>query len=157
MTATIVNPPNPELRWERIHIFNFGLDFSTLKNRLGGTIEYYIKSGNDLIGQSPVDPTTGVTVFTGNTANMRDHGVDITLHADNHLGAVRWNSVLLFSYVLDKVTAYKQKLGSVGNYLNTTTINPLVGKPLYSVYALRWRGLDTAGNPDRKTERQGHQ
>ncbi len=147
VTATIVNPPNPNLRWEKIHIFNFGLDFSTVKNRLGGTIEYYIKSGNDLIGQSPVDPTTGVTVFTGNTANMRDHGVDITLHADNYLGAVRWNSVLLFSYVLDKVTAYKQKPGSVLNYLNATTINPLVGKPLYSVYALRWRGLDTAGNP----------
>ena len=147
VTAYIVNPPNPELRWEKIHIFNFGLDFSTLKNRLGGTIEYYIKSGNDLIGQSPVDPTTGVTVFEGNTANMRDHGVDITLHADNNLGAVHWNSVLLFSYVLDKVTAYKQKAGSVQNYLSATTINPLVGKPLYSVYALRWRGLDIAGNP----------
>lgn len=146
--ATIVNPPNPSLRWERINIFNTGLDFVSAGGHLGGTIEYYIKSGIDLIGPSPIDPTTGVSIFTGNAANMRAHGVDLTLHTDNSFGTVRWNSVLLFSYVLDKVTNYKVKLGSVSNYLNPATINPLVGRPLYSVYALQWEGLDaTNGNP----------
>jgi hypothetical protein len=148
ITATIINPPNPTLRWERINIFNAGLDFATSGGKLGGTVEYFIKSGTDLIGPSPIDPTTGVSVFQGNSANMRDHGVDITLHADHNIGAVRWNSVLLFSYVLDKVTNYKVQLGSVGDYLGPATINPLVGHPLYSVYALRWKGLDpTNGNP----------
>ncbi len=148
VTSTIVNPPNPYLRWEKIHIYNWGLDFASVKNRVSGTIEYYIKSGIDLIGQSPEDPTTGISVFTGNTADMRDHGIDLTLRTDDSFGAVRWNSVLLFSYVLDKVTKYEQKLGSVIDYLNSSTINPLVGKPLYSVYALRWAGLTAdSGNP----------
>ena len=79
---------------------------------------------------------------------MRAHGVDLTLHTDHSFGAVRWNAVLLFSYVLDKVTNYKANLGSVDNYLNPATINPLIGRPLYSVYALRWKGLEpTEGNP----------
>jgi TonB-linked SusC/RagA family outer membrane protein len=148
VTSTVVNPPDPELRWERIHIYNWGLDFASAKNRVAGTLEYYIKSGTDLIGQSPVDPTTGVSVFTGNTANMRDHGVDVTLRTDNSFGAVRWNSTLLFSHVLDKVTKYEQKLGSVIDYLTPSTINPLAGKPLYSIYALRWGGLTAdSGNP----------
>lgn len=148
VTSTVINPPDPELRWEKIHIYNWGLDFASAKNRVAGTIEYYIKSGIDLIGQSLVDPTTGVSIFTGNTADMRDHGVDLTLRTDNSFGAVRWNSVLLFSYVLDKVTKYEEKLGSVQNYLSQTTINPLTGKPLYSVYALRWGGLTAdSGNP----------
>jgi TonB-linked SusC/RagA family outer membrane protein len=146
--STIVNPPNPDLRWERVHIFNAGLDFATAGNRLGGSLEYYIKSGVDLIGLSPVDPTTGVSVFQGNTANMQDHGVDLTLHTDNDLGKVHWNNVFLFSYVLDRVTKYNEKLANVGYYLSSSTINPLVGKPLYSVYALRWEGLDPdSGNP----------
>ena len=148
VVSTIVNPPNPDLRWERVHIFNAGLDFAMSGNRLGGSLEYYIKSGVDLIGLSPVDPTTGVSVFQGNTANMQDHGVDLTLHTDYDLGKVHWNNVLLFSYVLDRVTKYNEKQANVGYYLSPSTINPLVGKPLYSIYALRWEGLDPdTGNP----------
>jgi TonB-linked SusC/RagA family outer membrane protein len=146
--STIVNPPNPDLRWERVHIVNAGLDFATSGNRLGGSLEYYIKSGVDLIGLSPEDPTTGVSVFEGNTANMQDHGVDLTLHADNDFGKVHWNNVFLFSYVLDRVTKYNEKLADVDYYLSASTINPLAGKPLYSIYALRWEGLDpNGGNP----------
>ncbi len=146
--STIVNPPNPDLRWERVHIFNAGVDFATPENRLGGSLEYYSKSGIDLIGLSPVDPTTGVSVFEGNAANMQDRGVDLTLHAGNDIGKVRWNTVFLFSYVLDRVTRYKEKQADVDYYLGSSTINPLAGKPLYSIYALHWEGLDPqSGNP----------
>jgi len=146
--ANIVNPPNPSLRWERVHIWNMGLDFGTKGNRLSGSLEYYIKSGIDLIGLSPVDPTTGVTIFEGNTANMINHGLDLTVQANNHLGPVRWNSVLLFSVARDKITRYLAKPGAVQDYLNTVALNPLPGRPLYSVYTLRWEGLSpTMGDP----------
>jgi hypothetical protein len=112
-----------------------------------GSLEYYIKSGKDLIGQSLLDPTTGNTTFTGNTANMRANGTDITLKTKNITGLFQWNTVLLFSFVRDKVTRYGQKPGPVGNYLYVGALNPLTGRPLYSIYAYRWMGLDAAGNP----------
>ena len=147
-TATINNPPNPDLRWERINIFNVGVDFAGKGGRVEGTLEYYIKSGKDLIGQSPLDPTTGNLVFTANTANMLTKGADITLRTKNNIGSVQWNMIFLFSYVRDQVTGYGQKLGPLGNYLNASTLNPLVGRPLYSIYALKWMGLDPQnGNP----------
>ena len=147
-TASINNPPNPSLRWERINIANIGVDFASKGSRVEGTLEYYIKTGKDLIGQSPLDPTTGNLVFTGNTANMRTKGADITLRTKNSIGPIQWNTVFLFSYARDKVTSYGQKLGPLQNYLNASTLNPLVGKPLYSVYALKWMGLDPQnGNP----------
>ncbi|GGA92155.1 SusC/RagA family TonB-linked outer membrane protein [Puia dinghuensis] len=146
--AGIANPPNPALRWERVHIINAGLDFGLKGSRLTGSIEYYLKSGLDLIGFSPVDPTTGVATFEGNTADMINHGLDLTLRVEQPIGAVRWNSVLLFSFVRDKLTRYLAKPGAVQDYFNTQTINPLVGRPLYSVYALRWAGLSPAnGDP----------
>ena len=141
-TASINNPPNPGLRWERINIFNVGIDFGTKGDRIGGSLEYYIKAGRDLIGRVPIDPTTGNTVFTGNTANMRANGIDLNLHVYNKFGAFRWNSTVLFSFVRDKVTNYAQKLGAIRNYLNAGSISPLLGKPLYSIYALKWEGLD---------------
>lgn len=147
-SAQIINPPNPALRWERVHIWNAGLDFATKENHLSGTIEYYIKSGLDLIGQSPVDPTTGVSIFTGNTANMINHGLDLTFQGNVDIGKVHWNSVLLFSFVQDKVTRYLVKQGAVRNYIETPFISPLTGRPLYSVFAYRWKGLDPmTGDP----------
>ena len=145
--GNITNPPNPSLRWERINIFNVGVDFAGKDHRVEGTLEYYIKSGKDLIGQSPLDPTTGNNTFTGNTANMRAHGADITLKTKNITGLFQWNTVLLFSFVRDKVTHYGQKPGPVGNYFYASSLNPLAGRPLYSVYAYQWMGLDAAGNP----------
>jgi TonB-linked SusC/RagA family outer membrane protein len=148
LNASIINPPNADLRWEKIHVLNFGVDFATHNDGFGGTLEYYLKTGLDLIGESPVDPTTGVTTFTGNTANIEDHGIDLTLHANNTFGAFRWNSILLFSFVRDKVTKYEQMQAAVNAYLSVGILNPLIGHPLYSVYALRWKGLDdSAGNP----------
>jgi TonB-linked SusC/RagA family outer membrane protein len=148
VSSSIINPPNPALRWERVHIWNAGLDFATKGNRLSGSIEYYAKSGLDLIGFSPVDPTTGVSMFEGNTADMINHGFDLTLQSNSHIGAVRWNSVLLFSFEQDKVTRYLAKPGSIDNYFTSGTITPIVGKPLYSILALRWEGLSPAnGDP----------
>lgn len=147
-SSYIGNPANPSLRWERINTFDAGLDFSLRGDKLGGSLDYYIKSGQDLIGFSPLDPTVGITPFRSNTANMVDHGIDISLHANNTIGAVRWNSVLLFSYVRDKVTVYKEKIGPVLTYFSSNQINPFVGRPLYALYALQWKGLDPkTGDP----------
>jgi TonB-linked SusC/RagA family outer membrane protein len=146
--GSIVNPPNPSLRWEKINIFNIGMDFASRNNRVEGSLEYYIKSGKDLIGQTVMDPTTGVSNFTGNTANMVAHGFDLSLHTRNLISPLRWSSDWLLSRVKDKVTHYAVKQASVDAYTRTGTFNPLVGKPLYSIYALRWMGLDPkSGDP----------
>jgi hypothetical protein len=148
VNASIINPANPSLRWERVHIINAGLDFATRESKLSGSIEYYIKSGIDLIGASPLDPTTGFSTFTGNTANMINHGLDITLQSNLDLGSIHWNSVLLFSFVKDKVTRYLAKQGTVRDYVAVGSINPLKGRPLYSIFALPWRGLSPeTGDP----------
>ena len=145
--GTIINPPNPSLRWERINIFNVGVDFASNNNRIEGSLEYYIKSGKDLIGKTIMDPTTGVTEFTGNAANMKAHGWDITLHTRNLIRLFKWSSDWLFSYVRDKVTYYTVTQPNVDLYFQPNTLNPLIGHPLYSIYALRWMGLNASGDP----------
>lgn len=62
--TTLLNPPNPSLRWEKVNNINFGIDFS-LNGFLTGSFDYYIKKGRDLIGTSVTDPTTGISTFKG--------------------------------------------------------------------------------------------
>ncbi|MEJ5994395.1 SusC/RagA family TonB-linked outer membrane protein [Pedobacter sp. Du54] len=147
--GTIVNPPNPELRWERVKNLNLGVDFSSKNQRINGTVEYFKKVGIDLIGTTPFAPSSGILTFTGNTANTKAYGIDFNLNTINFQGSVRWNSIFLFSYNHDEVTDYKVD-ATATDYVQTG-INlgkPLIGKPLYAVYSYQWAGLDAAnGDP----------
>ena len=146
--VTITNPPNPSLRWEQVRNINFGIDFQTKANVLSGSVEYWIKSGFDLIGASPIAQQTGVSVFTGNTANMRGRGVDVALNSNNlKAGSFGWSTQFHFNYNTDQITSYKVKAINnaaivLGNYLQ-----PLVGYSYYSIFSYPWRGLDHSGNP----------
>jgi len=144
----IVNPPNPELRWEKISILNVALDFSTNLKIVSGSIEYYRKTGKDLIGFSPLDPTTGLLTFKGNNADMEGQGIDLTVNTKNINRLFKWSSVILMSYSMDKITNYKAKQTTVGSYVGSgTTTNPIEGRPFYSILSYRWMGLDSLGNP----------
>ncbi|WP_049815449.1 SusC/RagA family TonB-linked outer membrane protein [Niastella koreensis] len=142
LSASIDNPPNPSLRWEKNHMINYGVDFATRKSIIEGSLEYYTRRGIDLIGNSPLDPTTGVTQFRGNTADMKGNGVDIMLRTKNINKQFKWTSTLLFSYTADKVTDYKVQQSAVWYYCDPQYISPIKGKPLYSIFSLKWMGLD---------------
>jgi len=146
--SAILNPPNPSLSWERIGMFNLGFDFANRSNRVEGALEYFSKYGKDLIGQTAMDPTSGVTTFIGNAANMTVHGFDLTLHTRNLTGKLKWVNDWLISYANDRVTRYAVTQPSVRGFFQVNSLNPLVGYPLYSIYALKWRGLDPkSGDP----------
>jgi TonB-linked outer membrane protein, SusC/RagA family len=138
----IINPPNPSLRWEKNHMINFGVDFATKNGVLEGSLEYYIRKGTDLIGNSPLDPTTGVTQFRGNTADMKGHGYDLVLRSKNLNKQVKWQSTLLFSYTTNEVTDYKVRQAAIWYYCDPEYMSPVEGRPLYSIFSFKFMGLD---------------
>ncbi|MEO6521005.1 MAG: SusC/RagA family TonB-linked outer membrane protein [Mucilaginibacter sp.] len=153
--ASIVNPPNPELRWEKVGIANLGVDFSTQKNIVSGSLEYYRKKGTDLLGYAPVDATAGITSYKGNVADIASQGFDVILNTRNIDKDFKWYSNILFSYATDKVTKYLLQSTSVTNFTADASltrasdlISPLVGKPVFGIYSYKWAGLDPAtGDP----------
>lgn len=141
--ATIQNPPNSTLRWEKVKMLNFGLDFETRNGRLGGALEYYRKKGLDLFGQVPYPPSTGISTFSGNVAETRGHGLDLSVNIKAARGSVKWDIYTLFSYVSDKVTDFKVEYPA-RNFAqsNETGGYALVGKPQYALYSYDFAGLD---------------
>lgn len=144
----ITNPPNPSLRWEQVKTINLGLDFQSKNNIISGSVEYWTKEGIDLFGTSPIAPQTGVTTFTGNTANMLGKGIDVMINSQNlKINDFRWNTSFNFNYNTDKITDYKVQNQTNGNIISGNYIQPRIGYSYYSIFALQWRGLDAAGNP----------
>lgn len=147
--SIVQNAPNPDLRWEKVGTANFGLDYSVVNDRISGSIEYYRKKGMDLIGYSALAPSTGLTQYKGNTADMKAHGYDIIINSKNIVRRFQWNTTILFSYTKNWITSYKATPAPISAYVeNPVGINPIVGKPVSSLYSYRWAGLDPqTGDP----------
>ncbi|SIT12050.1 SusC/RagA family TonB-linked outer membrane protein [Belliella pelovolcani] len=144
LRASIINPPNPELRWERIKIINLALDFETKNGILSGSFEAYRKDGMDLIGLIPFPAASGRSTVSGNFADTRTTGFDLELRSKNiSTSNFSWSTVFMHSHLNDKVTNYEMR-ATVANYINSSSgaIVPLEGRPLLSVYSYEWGGLD---------------
>lgn len=159
LTSSLTNLPylvisqinDPSLRWEKVKQINIGIEFSTRKQTLSGSIEYYHKTGIDLYGPTPFNYTAGFNrnEINKNVANMEGKGVDVVLRSKNIDRLFKWSTNLLFNYRTEKTTKYLdptpltvQDLIGGGNQ-----ITPVVGKPLYAIAAYRWGGLNASGDP----------
>lgn len=145
--STINSYSNPELRWEKVSMLNFGLDFSVKGDRLKGSIEYFKKWASDLYANSAVDITHGIgSTITKNVGSMRGSGIDIELSSLNLKTKFRWETQLNFSWYKDEVTNAYNNSTKASSFVGMS--RPLlIGKPYYSVMAYKWGGLDEKGNP----------
>lgn len=104
--STIVNPPNPSLRWERVRTFNTGLDFEIGSQFITGSLDVFTKRGIDLISTAPFAPSSGITSLTGNTASTSGKGFDLNLHLNNLRKQVSWSTDVFVSYIDEKIEEY---------------------------------------------------
>lgn len=153
-TASLNNPANPNLTWEKVAMTNFALDFATRRNILVGRLEYYIKKESNLIVNYPIDPTSGVSTLSGNVGAMSGHGIDLTLDSKNITTRdFKWSTRFLFSHNTDKLTQYNvaatatQVLQEQATSTFPSIPTAIQGNAVYGVYGLKWGGLDAQGNP----------
>lgn len=145
--GTIRNPPNSDLRWEKVRMINIGLEYGTKRDRVSGSVEYFKKSGVDLIGFQELAPSSGLVSYKGNTANMKGEGIDLVINTLNLDKTIKWSSSILFSYARDWVTEYKIPITNIGSYIGGG-LNPIVGRPVTALYSYKWIGLESdTGDP----------
>lgn len=143
--GALLNPPNEELRWEKVRTINIGLDFESKNKIIHGSIEYYTKNGQDLFGDEFIAPSTGSLQIRGNFASTLTKGIDINLNSTLINKEFKWDVNLLSSWVNDKVTGYDIPSTSA-RFLdygeNGFSLYPREGYPLFAIYSLKWAGLD---------------
>ncbi|MDO5665545.1 MAG: SusC/RagA family TonB-linked outer membrane protein [Bacteroidia bacterium] len=150
--ATIKNPANPSLRWEKTATTNFGIDVAVLKNRLGVSIDLYNKYTNDLLAKKDTDPTLGWGGGDGtgnlmtNYGSMYNRGVEITINAQPVAGrSFQWFTDATFSYNKNKLLNIKDTKITAFDY--TTSGASVEGRPMGAVFSSQFAGLDATGKP----------
>jgi TonB-linked SusC/RagA family outer membrane protein len=147
-SGAIFDIGNPELKWERIGIANFGVDFGSRDQVITGTVEYYLKYGADILGDKVFAGSTGINVLRGNFSKIRARGFDVSLNTQNLRGRLRWNTTFLMSKSRDWVSVYDDLNYDPTSYLGAYSSRPVLGKPVNALYSYRSGGLDPlTGDP----------
>lgn len=95
---------NPGLRWERTESYNAGLDFSLLKDRIGGSIDVYRKSTKDLLINRTLPNVTGFQNVLTNIGEVQNRGVEISINTLNIKSQTfSWRSTVNMSLNRNKI------------------------------------------------------
>ncbi|WP_026728165.1 SusC/RagA family TonB-linked outer membrane protein [Flavobacterium denitrificans] len=134
--------PNSNLGWEYSTTWNYGLDFTILKNRLSATAEYYVTDTKDILLGVNLPSTSGVSSYTGNIGQSQNKGIEFSLNGvilDN-VGGWTWEAGANFYSNKNELVALAS--GQQRDEANWW----FVGKPINVIYDYEKIGLWQQGD-----------
>lgn len=135
--------PNPNLGWEKSATMNYGLDFSILKNRLSGTVDYYKTKTTDLLFRVGLPTTSGVGSYMANIGESENKGLEVGINGvilDNPEG-LTWEAGI-------NVYTNRNKLTKLASGTQKDESNWwFVGHPIDVIYDYKAVGLWQQGDP----------
>ncbi|WP_158281305.1 TonB-dependent receptor [Dyadobacter jejuensis] len=154
---------NSDLRWESTEELDLGVDFSVLRGRLNGSLEYYIKTTSDQLFNKPLPTTSGFSSIRVNFGEVRNQGLDLMLESRNLVNAFKWNTTLTFSVLKNRVRELPDFIsqvltGGVGYTAQYAIVRE--GAPMRSYYGYQVDGLfqesDDIANSAQPTAKPGY-
>lgn len=133
--------PYPDLRWEKTQSINLGLDFTLLNGRVGGTVDYYLRKGSDIIFNLPVATEYGTTQTYRNGADVKNTGIEVSLNfIPVRTRDFTWTIAPNYSKNTNNIAKTSDQKYTFNDFLaGNAFIN---GKPVNAVYAWEFTGLD---------------
>ncbi len=155
--------PYGDLRWEKTATINLGVDFGFFKNKINGSVEYYVKNSKDLITTLPVPVEYGVLSMPVNGGDLTNKGLELSLgfipvQTKDYTLSIGFNTSKTFNTLkkagLQNPTWRVANSGSL--YVNEfpvsgfwafdfTGINPANGLPTFNLAVQN--GKDSINNP----------
>jgi TonB-linked outer membrane protein, SusC/RagA family len=122
---------NPDLKWELTATTDIGLDFSLLKNRISGTIDYYNARTYDLIFGYTLPSSTGYQTVNRNIAETNNRGVEVSLTTRNiATNNFKWTSTISYAKNRERIVSLPN-----GNVYSSDYRNSLIiGQPTQILY-----------------------
>lgn len=134
---------NPDITWEKLGTYNIGLDFSLLKDRISGSVEYFSKNTFDLLFNRPLPPSGGFPNIDENIGSLTNSGFEVTLNTRNINGKnFSWETSFNFATLKNRITKLPQDKIVNGSFQLE------VGKSLNEFFIYEWAGVNpTNGLP----------
>ena len=140
---------NAILTWEKAALYDIGIDFSLLDNRISGSVVAFNKKTSDLLQSVPLSLTSGHSSKTKNIGDLENKGIEIEIDADViRTDNFTWSIYSNYATLDNKVT--KLAKDAEGNDINNDSgyYRTRVGEELNSWYIRQWAGVNSeTGDP----------
>lgn len=134
---------NPELGWEKTAQLNVGLDFTLLRNRIGGSIEYYVQNSTDLLFTRELPAVSGYVNKTINIGATRNKGVEITLNTINiQTKDFSWSTDINWSKNKEEIVEL------INGKQDVVASRWFIGQPVNVFYQLKQAGIWSSSKED---------
>lgn len=153
---------NPDLKWEEVRGTDIGLDFGLFKNRLTGSVDYYIKNTKNLLFNYTVPvPPFLVNTILANIGTLKNTGVDVSLQGDIiRQTNFKFSMYGQISFLNTKITSLSGKLQGFDLATNNVPAGQAVGRGMsgttltfmkegfapFVFYLPHYLGVDASGN-----------
>lgn len=144
----ILTPPNSTLRWEKTSTFNFGVDYR-LFNRLSGSLDIYKRYSSDLLVDKSIDPSLGFDgMARANNGEMQNVGVEMTASYEClKKRDMSLTASLSAAFNKNEIKKVDYEPTDALDMLTSPESNYRVGDTYNSLYAYRYAGLTSTGDP----------
>lgn len=143
---------NPDLKWEIAKELNVGLDWGVLNDRLGGSVDFYVKNTSDMLFDYAVpSPPNLYTSTLANVGKMRNSGIEIMVRAiPVQTKDFEWNTALTMQHNANKLVSLSNDLyqtenilwqQGVGDPVSQYTHKVEVGKSFGEIWSLKAVGV----------------
>ena len=137
--------PDPNVKWETTKEFDLGLEFTILKNKLSGDVDYYNKKVDNALININIPGTLPDAdgKYITNAASFENKGIEALLSwKDNITSKLSYNISVNGSFNKNRVTGLNggQALSDGGNSQGFTTLSAN-GVPIGSFYLLQYDGI----------------
>ncbi len=149
--------PNPDLRWEKQHAYDLGVDFSLFDYRLSGSFDWFHRRGSDLINDYlvPVPPYLHDRMYV-NVGDQLNKGVELNINWKViATDALQYSTNLAGSYTRSQLTKFsndKFKADKRYYYYLPSPGNPgpafryQEGSYVGDFWGYKYAGVDDKGN-----------
>ena len=133
---------NDNLTWEKNIPLNIGLDFSLLKGRISGSVEWYDRISSDLLISQSIPSLNGVSSVTVNNGAMKNTGVEFTISSVN----ISPSSPKGFKWVTDfNFTTNRNRITDIDSaYSSSASYDRRIGNDFYTHYQRGYAGVNPA-------------
>lgn len=158
-TIVPASNPNPDLKWEEKKETNIGVDWSSLKGRLSGSIDWYNRDVDGLIySYSVPTPPNLYNTTVANGGTMRNRGIEIMVNATPvRTKTFQWNTTVTYSYNSNELVSLNGSIFKTDyDYFNTGQVEysgqvtdshrVQVGQPIGNFYGFKVVDVDDEGN-----------
>ena len=129
---------NQELGWEKTSQWNYGIDYSFLNGRIGGSLDVYTTYTKDLLMSTTIPSLNGYTTTMANVGETSGWGIDLQINAlPIKTKDFEWNTVL--SWSLDRNKIEKLNNGVTENINRRWFVGEEIGVYYDYVYDGIWK------------------